>query len=340
MEIDFLQYQVRNGDTLTSIASRLGMTGEELKLFHNSHCEKMDRVWFENLNKVKTIFVPIHHKTEAQKDQERKNTLPSQFSPSFFATTYTVYESFESPFETPVNIGYTIDLNLHKERKTGQYIVSYVQKDFTSDGNAPDDKVSSLSIACMKSIMPLEFIMNEKGNITGFADHKKITDTFIHQRKDLEEFYVGEVSQNYMNIFERNIKDESFLLQQFQSTLLFQTLFPGIDWFQKKAKWKEPFYFLQNSFPVQCEINIEQENGDENAVSTILNGKIRELCTSQEILRGIKLKEKTSEPASGNIVLEYTTNIKNKNLLQAKASVSLSHEGVLIHQHHINITQG
>lgn len=143
-----------------------------------------------------------------------------------------------------------------------------------------------------------------------------------------------------MNIFERNIKDESFLLQQFQSTLLFQTLFPKIDWFQKKTKWKEPFYFLQNSFPVQCEINIGQKNGGENTVLTILNGKISELCTSQEILRGINLKEKTSEPASGNIVLEYTTNIKNKNLLQAKASVSLSPEEALIHQHRINITQG
>lgn len=340
MEIDFLQYQVRNGDTLTSIASRLGMTGEELKLFHNDHCEKMDRIWFENLNKVKTIFVPVHYKTEVQKEQERKNTFPSQLSPSFFATTYTVNESFESPFEDPVNIGYTIDLHLCKDQNKEQYIASYIQKDFTSDGNKPDDKISSLSIACMKSIMPIEFIINKHGKITGFADHKKITDTFIHQRKDLEEFYIGEVSQNYMNTFERNIKDESFLLQQLQSTLLFQTLFPKTDWFQKKTKWKEPFYFLQNSFPVQCEINIEQENGGENTVLTILNGKICELCTSQEILRGIRLNEKTSEPASGNIILAYTTHKKNKNLLQAKASVSLSHEGLSIHQHHINITQG
>ncbi|MDR4953706.1 LysM peptidoglycan-binding domain-containing protein [Chryseobacterium sp. ES2] len=340
MEIDFLQYQVRNGDTLTSIASRLGMTSEELKLFHNSHCQKMDTVWFESLNEVKNIFVPTNFKTKEQKEQERKNTFPSLWSDSFFAKRYTVNETFESPYESSVNISYTIELNLRKDKNTGRYILSYLQSDFKSDGNTPDDKVSSISIVCMQSIMPLEFVINEQGKITGFADHKKMTDTFFEQRKELEEFYVGEIFQNYMNTFERNINDEMFLLKQFQSTLLFQTLFPKIEWFQKKASWKESFYLIQNSFPVQCELNIEQSNDDENSALTILNGKITERCTSQEIIRGIKFKDSVAEAASGTTILEYTTHTKNKTLLQAKASVVLSHEEGLIHQHHINITQG
>lgn len=340
MEIDFLQYQVRNGDTLTSIASRLGMTGEELKLFHNSHCQKMDKVWFENLTEVKNIFVPTNFKTKAQKEQERKKSIPEQLSDSFFAQKYTVNETFENPFESPVNITYSIELNLRKDKNAGRHILSYLQKDFKSNGNTPDDKVSSLSIACMKSIMPLEFMIDEQGQITGFADHKKITDTYSKQRKELEDFYIGEISQNFMDAFERSIQDELFFLQQLKSTLLFQTLLPKIDWFQRKKNWAEPFYFLQNSFPVQCELNIEQSNDDDNSVLTILNGKITELCTSQEITRGIKLKESAPQPAQGNIVLEYTTHTKNKNLLQAKASVLLSHEEAFIHQHHITITQG
>ncbi|MDQ1858658.1 LysM peptidoglycan-binding domain-containing protein [Chryseobacterium sp. WLY505] len=340
MEIDFLQYQVRNGDTLTSIASRLGMTSEELKWFHNSHCQKMDKVWFENLNEVKNIFVPTNFKTKEQKEQERKKSLPSQLSDSFFAQKYNVNETFEIPFESSVNINYMIDINLNKDKNTGQHILSYNQKDFTCNGNTPDDKISSISIACMQSIMPLEFVINEQGKITGFADHKKIIDTFSEQRKELEEFYIGEIFQNYLNTFERSINDEMFLLQQFQSTLLFQTLFPKIEWFQKKAKWKEYFHLVQNSFPVQCELDIEHENEDDNSILTILKGRITELCTSREIIRGIKLNEKTSQSASGTIVLEYTTHIKNKNLLEAKTSVLLSHEDQFIHQHHINITQG
>ncbi|WP_106916536.1 LysM peptidoglycan-binding domain-containing protein [Chryseobacterium aurantiacum] len=341
MEIGFLEYKVRNGDTLKSIASRLGMTGEELKLFHNTHCKKLDTIWFENLNEVRSIFVPLDFKTEKQKDEERKTKLPlSQLSESFFAKTYTISESIEGPFESSVNIDYTIELNVHKDRNKNLYILAYSQKNFKSNGNPPDDKMGGLSIACMKSIMPIEFILNDFGKIIGFADHKKIVKNFTDQRKEIEDFYIGEVSQKYMDLFERNIADETFFLQQFQSTLLFQTLFPKMDWFHKKASRKESFYFLQNSFPVQCNMIMEQKDEDHDLVSTVLKGQVMEPCSSQEIMRGIRLQELPSETASGDIILEYTTHNKNKNLLQVKSSVYLHHEEELIHQHKITITQG
>ncbi|MGU3373834.1 LysM peptidoglycan-binding domain-containing protein [Chryseobacterium sp. M5A1_1a] len=341
MEIDFLQYKVRNGDTLKSIASRLGMTGEELKLFHNAHCEKLDTIWFENLNEVKNIIAPIDFKTEKQKDQERKNILPlSQLSTSFFAKNYKVSETIEGPFEASVNIDYTIDIDVRKDKNKNIHILSYSQKDFTSNGNPPDDKMGGLSLACMKSIMPIEFTLSDFGKINGFSDHKKIIKAFAVQRKDIEDFYIGEVTQKYMDLFERNIADETFFLQQFQSTLLFQTLFPKMDWFHKKTGWTESFYFFQNSFPVQCDMEIEQKEEDNNLVLTILKGSIKESCSSQEIMRGIRIQEPSPEVALGDIILEYTTHKTDKNLLQVKGYTSLKHEDELIHQHKVTITQG
>jgi hypothetical protein len=49
MEIDYLEYNVRTDDKLKSIASRIDMTKEKLELFHNSYCQKMNWIWFENL---------------------------------------------------------------------------------------------------------------------------------------------------------------------------------------------------------------------------------------------------------------------------------------------------
>lgn len=341
MEIDFLEYKVRNGDTLKSIASRLGMTGEELKLFHNTHCEKMHTIWFENLNEVRSILVPLDFKTEKQKEEERKNILPlSQLSEDFFAKTYTISEAIEGPFEAPVTIDYTVELNIHKDKYKNLYILAYSQKDFKSNGNPPDDKMGGLSIACMKSIMPIEFTLSDFGKINGFVNHKKIIKAFADQRKEIEDFYIGEVSQKYLDLFERNIADEKFFLQQFQSTLLFQTLFPKMDWFHKKATWKESFHFLQNSFPVQCDMEIQQKDKDHDLVLTVLKGQVMETCSSQEIMRGIRLQESPTAIASGNIIVEYTTHTKNKNLLQVKSSISLNHEEELIHHHKITITQG
>lgn len=341
MDIDFLEYKVRNGDTLNSIASRLGITGEELKSFHNSHCQRMNRIWFEHLNEVKSILVPIHIKTEKQKDQERTDTLPSsQQSDSFFAKTYNVSESFESPFETPLTIDYRINLDVRKDQNKSLYIVSYRHDQFKTNGETPDNKMSELSIACMKSIMPIDFILSDSGKITGLADHKKVTQTFTEKRQDIEGFYMGEVSMKYINIFEKSISDESFFLHQFQSTLLFQTLFPKMDWFGRELSWTEPFYFFQNSFPVQCNLEIEQEDEDTLFLTTIIRGNIVELYSLQELKTGQKRNEAAEHPVSGEIIIEYNTHKKNKTLTHARCTINLWHEGMHIKQHTITITQG
>ncbi|OCA77894.1 hypothetical protein BBH99_10665 [Chryseobacterium contaminans] len=340
MEIDFLEYKVRNRDTLNSIASRLGITKEELKLFHNSHCQRMDKIWFDHLNEVKTVFVPLQVQTEKQKDREKKNTLPStQLSNSFFAKAYTIAETFESPFEPTLTIDYTVSIDVRKDKGTNHHSISYSQDHFKTHGNTPEDKISGLSIASMKSIMPIDFTLNDSGKITGFTDHRKITQAFSEQRKNLD-FFAGEISEHYMDKFEKNISDEKFFLRQLQSTLLFQVLFPKLEWFHKKTEWTESFYFLQNSFSVPCTMEIEQENEDQDYITTTLTGNSAAFYSLQELRTGIKYNEPVDDPVSGNIIIEYTTHKKNRNLVQASATVSLWREEELIQKHIITITQG
>ncbi|BAP30555.1 uncharacterized protein CHSO_1518 [Chryseobacterium sp. StRB126] len=341
MDIDFLEYKVRNGDTLNSIASRLGITGEELKLFHNSHCQRMNRIWFDNLNEVKSVFVPIYVKTEKQKDQERKNALPSSpLSDSFFAKTYKVTEAFKSPFEPSLTVDYSVHLNVRKDKNRNHYLLSYSQDHFISNGNPPDAKMSSLSITCMESIMPIDFIINEQGKIIGLADHKKVTQTFAEKRKDLQDFFIGEIAEKYMDTFEKNIADEEFFLQQFQSTLVFQVLLPKMDWFHKKTDWTENLYFLQNSFSIPCNMNIVQEDENKDHIKTSLRGSNTEFYSLQEIKSGHKFNQEAEDPVSGEFIIEYTTHKKNKNLLQASGNVHLWREAESVQQHTITITQG
>ncbi|MGE8552810.1 MAG: LysM peptidoglycan-binding domain-containing protein [Chryseobacterium jejuense] len=340
MEIYFLEYKVRHGDTLSSIAARLNITVEELKLFHNSHCQRINRIWFENLNEVKMVFVPLQVQTEKQKDQKKKNTLPSsQLSNSFFAKTYNVTETFENPFESVLTIDYTVDIHLRKDKSTNHHIISYNQNHFRTHGETPEDKISGLSISCMKSIMPIDFTLNDSGKIIGFTDHGKITKDFAEQRKDLD-FFAGEISERYMDKFEKNIADEKFFLHQLQSTLLFQVLFPKLEWFHKKTEWTESFYFLQNSFSVPCHMEIEQENEDQDHITTTLTGSYTEFYSLQELRTGTKYNEPVDDPVSGNIIIEYTTHKKNRNLVQASATISLWREEEVIQKHTLTITQG
>jgi hypothetical protein len=340
MEIDFLEYKVRHGDTLNSIAFRLGITGEELKLFHNSRCQKMDKIWFKNLNEVTTVLVPLQVQTEKQTNQKKKNTLPSsQVLHSFFATTYNVSETFENPFESTLTIDYTVGIDIRKDQRTNHHMISYSQNHFKTHGETPEDKMSEISIACMKSIMPIDFTLNDSGRIIGFTDHRKISQTFAEKRKDLD-FFAGEVPERYMDKFEKNISDEKFFLRQLQSTLLFQVLFPKLEWFHKKTEWTESFIFLQNSFSVPCNMEIEQENEDQDHITTTLTGSSTEFYSLQELKTGTKYNEPVDDPVSGNINIEYTTHKKNRNLVQASATVSLWREEEFIRKHTLTITQG
>ncbi|WP_228425424.1 hypothetical protein [Chryseobacterium jejuense] len=300
----------------------------------------MNRIWFENLNEVKTVLVPLQVQTEKQKDHKKKNILPSSQIPnSFFSQTYNVSETFENPFESNLTIDYTVEIDVRKNKSTNHHIISYSQNHFKTHGKTPEDKISELSITCMKSIMPIDFTLNESGKIIRFTDHRKITQTFADKRKGLD-FFAGEVSERYMDKFEKNIADEKFFLGQLQSTLLFQVLFPKLEWFHKKTEWTESFYFLQNSFSVPCTMEIEQENEDQDYITTTLTGNSTEFYSLQELRTATKYNEAVDDPVTGNIIIEYTTHKKSRNLVQASATISLWREEELIRKHTLTITQG
>ncbi|KMQ60086.1 hypothetical protein ACM46_17730 [Chryseobacterium angstadtii] len=340
MEMDFFEYKIRNGDTLQSISSRLGMTSEELKLFHNTRCNKMDTLWFENLNGAQYILVPGNFKTEQQKESENKNILPpSCVHESFFLPAYHIRETFENLLKDTFVIDYSVEIDIHREKNDNHYVLKLRKKDFKTNGQTPDDKAGSLSLACMESIMPIELILSDNGNIARFAHHATMIKKFKETRKDLEEFFMGKISEMYFNAFQDYISDKEYFFYQLRSTLLFQTLFPKMDWFRKTSVWSEDFYFIQNSFPVQCSMETGYRDEDQDFIITILKGKITDSCSLQELKRGVKLGVTAEEPVSGEISFQYTTHKRSKHLSRAESSLSLWHENVQIQKHTVTITQ-
>ena len=95
MEENILIYDVKSGDTLDKIGHEIGMSGDQLKDFHNDHCEKMERLWFNNLVGVRQIIIPKEYKNPEQIRQEKEKELPpSSFTREFYSAVYTVEESF------------------------------------------------------------------------------------------------------------------------------------------------------------------------------------------------------------------------------------------------------
>ncbi|MGE4513479.1 MAG: hypothetical protein AB7E26_06675 [Chryseobacterium sp.] len=341
MDIGISIYHVEKGDTLQSVAEKLGIPAEILKRYHNTYCNLKNLIGHD-LTGIYEIILPSSDKiVEYKKIQKQKEIrqifLPFCLTKDFYATKYEVSESFEQPEEENVKITYSVFVRLREDFNKG-FIAEVEASDFKKNEQLPDDKISQLSLSCMKNISPIAFWIPAQGKITGFYDHKAIVKRFENSRSVLNDFFIGEVSDNYLNTFYENLKSENDLLKQFCSSLLYQALFPEMKWFQSKKDWKDYYYIVPDSFPVKCHFHRECNFENLNYIEIIIKGKIIEYCSLQELLKGVKIDEFPREQANGEIELKYTFHKESKQLTKVEAGIILLDKENLYQKHSILIT--
>ncbi|WP_294288469.1 hypothetical protein [uncultured Chryseobacterium sp.] len=340
MDENILLYQVKSRDTLDKIAGAIGMTGNQLKDFHNAHCGKMERLWFNNLAGVRQIIIPKEYKSPEQIRKEKETALPpSTVTREFYSTGYTVKESFSDWSGNSLEIEYKIDVSFKKKQDIDgpDEIVDVKCYDFKKNGTTPDDKMSEISLACMESIYPVSFMISFSGRICGIFEFEKLKQRFQKKRPDLETFFIGKVYHAYLDKFQANLGNREYILKQFSSTLLYQLMFPKMEWFHKAGNWREDFFFIRNSFPVKCRMSAEYHHTEPETAETLITGYIEEPVRMQEILRGVRFTEKSEEQAEGEIEFRYRTDKKTKKMLQAEASVILNSEDELYRKQTIKL---
>lgn len=335
-------YDVKPSDTLEKIGSGIGMTADEVRDFHNANCEQQGLMYFNSLVGIQKIILPKNHKSAAQIKKENLAALPARLlSPDFYAETYEVVESYESDFENKLEINYTLDIQLSpiEENHLRSFVAAVHCHDFKKNGQKPDDKMSELSIACAESIAPLNFIISEEGGISGIFEFEKLLPTFEQKRKDLEDFFIGEVSKKYLDKFAESLSNKEYFEKQLRSTLLYQVLFPKMTWFHKYDAWKDEFYLVKNSFPLNCSFNANFIHLDEEQIQTDIKGEIEDKISLQELLKGRKFDEEPEEPLVGVVEIKYTTQKHTKQLISAEAGIALLQEGEVYRKQKIKLSK-
>ncbi|KQR94395.1 hypothetical protein ASG01_00460 [Chryseobacterium sp. Leaf180] len=338
---DILIYDVQSGETLDTIGQKVGMTGDQLKEFHNANCEKMDKLWFNNLVGVRQIIIPKEYKNPEEVRKEKAKELPpASVTRDFYAKKYNIKESFSGLTENTFELEYSVDVNFrNKENNLPEEIAEVRCYDFKKNDNTPDDKMSSVALACMESIYPIAFLVPMQGKISGIYLFEDLKKRFDNKRPDLEDFYVGEVYQKYLNKFNQSLSNEEFTVKQLSSTLLYQLLFPKMEWFHKTGNWTEAFYLIQNSFKIKCEMSAEYDHTDSEMVQTFIRGNISDPLSLQELLRGVRFDKEPEEPADGEIDFRYTTNKFTKKMTEAEVSLVLKTDNELYSKQILKLTQ-
>lgn len=337
MNISISTYEIKYGDTLDSVAEQFGISAEALKRHHNTYCDLKNLIGNDPKG-ISQILIPPREKIaqikEKQSEISQLNNLPSIYlTPQFYASDYDVIQRFEENDTEDLEINYSTSVSLVKTNDKG-FLAEVKTCDFRKKGQIADDKISMLSLACTDSISPLQFTIPAQGKITGFYDHKNLVKKFENKRSDLEDFFIGDISNAYFIQFYNYLIDENSLLKQFTSTLLYQVLFPKMDWFHRKTEWEENFYVIPNSFPVKCQFNSEYDFQNPSTAEIIIKGKIVEDYSLYELLKGLKFEESPEDKLTGDIELHYTIDKETKQLKKIEASIILFHgEEIYIKQH-------
>lgn len=339
MTPDFIKHKVRSQDSLGSLASRIRMTEEELKEFHNQNCGKMDKLWVSNLRGIEFVLIPtLFISKEEQAIRKSKMLPPKEYFPGFHASKYLISEKFEESNKKNSEFNYSVNLSIQNS-KDG-FVVETSLDNFRKNGTAPEDKVSSLSLACMKNIYPISYKLSQKGNLEHCFQHKNLVEQFRNKRSELEDFFIGDISKIYIDFFIEKLSDENYFFRQMQSCLLYQTLFPDLGWFHKHTVWIKEFYTYSNSFPLQFNFQAEQNFDDPDFIETKIFGMLSENCSLRELLKGIRIEDETiEENIDAEIEIQYFTHKVTKQLHEAKSSVEIRHQNELFQKHHLQITQ-
>jgi hypothetical protein len=336
MNISISTYQVKEGDSLESVAVQLGISAEALKRYHNTYCDLKNLIGID-LRGVHEVMIPPREKITELKEDQRQITLSSNLpsfylTEGFYASSYEATERFEQQDEEDLTIDYSVSVKLREMADKG-FLAEVKTSGFKKNGQSSDDKISMLSLACMESISPIVFIVPAQGKIKGFYEHNALIKKFENKRPDLEDFFIGDISKAYFDRFHKSIANENYLMRQFRSELLYQVLFPEMDCFRRKKEWEDSFYVAPNSFPVKCRFHTEYNFENPDEVEIIISGKIEDVCSLQELLRGVKFEELPEDKVTGEIELHYTTHKETKQLKKIEANIILLHQGELYRKH-------
>ena len=299
---EFLKYKIQQHDTLLLLSKRVGINPIELKFFHNKICAYNERIYFEDLSYYKFVYIPLNYLSEIEVIKEQYSERPlKKFSSQFYTSSYTVEEKFNY-IEEEFTITYKIELNFIEVKEKS--IVSVVVSDFKKNSITPDDKISLLALACTKSITPLSFIISENGELSSFFEHQTLVENFRKNKNEIKEYHIGNVSETYLNSFEKSIENESYFLNQIKNTPLYQLLFPKLDWFYKKETWEEMLFTNKHYNNSIFELTATYLHDHKPIVDTIIKGK-------SKLEDEINIQYKTGKVTKKLIEISATINFQN-----------------------------
>lgn len=283
-------------DTLESIAREINLEKPEFILqFHNSQCAK------EDLIKDKLIpWKKLHIPGKQVVDKVNAEVFEELAKPEYNPEIHFFPKSLEGVFRTiilesstnvynkkdVVKIIYDVHLK-YINTESDLHVIEYSKSRFKA---SHEGMLSDLALKCFEKISPLVIFLNDNGSVEKIEIKKEIKDNFSEIKKDISDYFVGEIADAYIESFEFTVKNDKLFDKKMKDDLFVKTYFAPI-----RNKFEHGKSLAKISFNADEKWEVEQKP-EENTHE--------KLTISQNLKKGFSQEDGKSKNYEGQYLFD------------------------------------
>ncbi|MFH7015046.1 peptidoglycan-binding protein LysM [Flavobacterium sp. FlaQc-47] len=229
-----LTYKIRKGDTLQSVATELGVDAYELRRYHNIHCAIPDLIEADFKSYLEFLILSPKKSavsTEAEEKRPQKVSLGNNyklpFLPGGIKKKYKVHYTTEVGEEID-----TLEMNVSVKwlatDKNNFHLFEIKRKSIYVNNEIPDTVMDQLAAKTAEVIYPLKIVVDESGKWVAIYNFDDIESRWKATKKEILDYYEGEVTENYIDHAENALENEVTLFKYLSSDYFLRTFFNGI----------------------------------------------------------------------------------------------------------------
>lgn len=229
-------YKIQKGDTLKSVALKLGMEDFEMRRYHNIYCPLPDLIEADFKSHLEfVILVPEKAAAEIEDKEEKKpekvilgNDYRLPFSPERMDKSYRVKYTSKigdemDIIELRVNVKWiAVDVNKYHLFEINR--ASHIN----INGKLPDTMMSGLAVKTAEVLYPLKIVVDEFGKWIDIYNYTEIDSRWGRIKNEILDYYEGEVVEGYIEQTEYVLENSERLLESLRSDYFLRTFFNGI----------------------------------------------------------------------------------------------------------------
>jgi hypothetical protein len=323
---DYQTYTIKKGDTLLSVAYKLGIDTYTLRAYHNKFCPIQDLIEADFPSQLEYLILapPEIKLSDDEREKHRKKIVfqEASFKMSLnnakVSNSYGVLYTIENGSEIHT-IKQKMNVEWKAKNENGYYFfeVSRIGKVYIND-TAASTMAEEIAEKASAALYPLLVVVDHNGKWVYINNFSRIEKRWQETKKQILKYYKGDYAEKYLSLYDKSLEDSDTLYISLSKDWFLNAFFNGIHThnspslsIQKEidfpliAKTENIKYFVDQKVDDRLDV--------DNFLVLDIKGKLCDDRTKTDLENELQIpvKEYSDQKASGSYRAKYFLNPEN-----------------------------